>query len=221
MNAGHWAGTQTGKKLVLTAGHWAGTQTGSGLVMNAGHWAGTQTGKKLVLTAGHWAGTQTSKRLVLKAGHWAGTKTGKRLVLTAGHWAGTKTEASADGRPLGRDTDWLEASADGRPLGRDTDCVQIEPMSKGSSHQQLEEDVENEEQREKFEFEDDIGKQKGKIASGDETSGKCSELKTHSSKLNDTQEKHADPSQAITTVSPAGQECTSSHITNLSTTNKR
>lgn len=88
-----------------------------------------------------------------------------------------------------------------------------EPMSKGSSHQQLEEDVENEEQREKFEFEDDIGKQKGKTASGDETSGKCSELKTHSSKLNDTQEKHADPSQAITTVSPAGQECTSSHST--------
>lgn len=88
-----------------------------------------------------------------------------------------------------------------------------EPMSKGSSHQQLEEDVENEEQREKLEFEDDIGKQVGKTASGEETSGKCSELKTHSSKLNDTQEKHADPSQAITRVSPAGQECTSPHST--------
>jgi len=86
-----------------------------------------------------------------------------------------------------------------------------EPMSKGSSNQQLEEDVENEDQREKFGFEEDI--EKGKTASGDETSGKCSELKIHSSKWNETQEKHADLSQAITTVSPAGRECTSSHST--------
>jgi len=74
-----------------------------------------------------------------------------------------------------------------------------EPMSKGSSNQQLEEDVENEDQREKFGFEDDI--EKGKTVSGDE------------SKWNETQEKHADLSQAITTVSPAGRECTSSHST--------
>ncbi|XP_067244122.1 rho guanine nucleotide exchange factor 10-like protein isoform X3 [Chanodichthys erythropterus] len=91
-------------------------------------------------------------------------------------------------------------------------------MSKGSSHQQLEEDVEEDEQREKFKFEDEFGKQKCKTVSGEETSGKCSEPETQSRKLEETQEKHTDhQSQAIITVTAAGQECT----TNLSASNKR
>ncbi|XP_067244123.1 rho guanine nucleotide exchange factor 10-like protein isoform X4 [Chanodichthys erythropterus] len=84
-------------------------------------------------------------------------------------------------------------------------------MSKGSSHQQLEEDVEEDEQREKFKFEDEFGKQKCKTVSGEETSGKCSEPETQSRKLEETQEKHTDhQSQAIITVTAAGQECTTS-----------
>ncbi len=84
-----------------------------------------------------------------------------------------------------------------------------EPMSTASSHQYLKEDAEKEEQRENFNFEDEIGKQKGKTTSGEETA-KCSEPQTHSSDLKVTQEKHADNLfQAVTTVSPAGQECTS------------
>ncbi|XP_058646868.1 rho guanine nucleotide exchange factor 10-like protein isoform X4 [Onychostoma macrolepis] len=95
-----------------------------------------------------------------------------------------------------------------------------EPMSTASSHQYLEKDVEEEEQRERVNFEDEIGKQKGKTTSGEETA-KCSEPQTHSSDLKGTQEKHADNlSQAVTTVSPAGQECTS-YNTNAATTNKR
>ncbi|KAK9966658.1 hypothetical protein ABG768_003756 [Culter alburnus] len=90
-------------------------------------------------------------------------------------------------------------------------------MSKGSSHQQLEEDVEEDEQREKFKFEDEFGKQKCNTVSGEETSGKCSEPETQSRKLEETQEKHTDhQSQAIITVTAAGQECT-----NLSASNKR
>ncbi len=73
----------------------------------------------------------------------------------------------------------------------------------------MDKDVEEEEQREKFNFEDEIVQQKGKTTSGEETA-KCSEPPTHSSELKVTQEKHADNlSQAVTTVSPAGQECTS------------
>ncbi|XP_042622444.1 rho guanine nucleotide exchange factor 10-like protein isoform X1 [Cyprinus carpio] len=93
-------------------------------------------------------------------------------------------------------------------------------MSTASSHQYLEKDVEEEEQRENFKFKHEISKQKGKATFGEETA-KCSEPQTHLSELEMTQEKHSDNlSQAITTVSPAGQECTS-HNTNSSTTNKR
>ncbi len=81
-------------------------------------------------------------------------------------------------------------------------------MSRASSHQYLEKNVEEEEQKEKFKFEDEIGKQKGKTTSGEETT-KCSEPQTHSSDLKVTQEKHADSlSQAVTTLSPADKECT-------------
>uniref|UniRef100_A0A671T7J5 Rho guanine nucleotide exchange factor 10-like protein n=1 Tax=Sinocyclocheilus anshuiensis TaxID=1608454 RepID=A0A671T7J5_9TELE len=89
-----------------------------------------------------------------------------------------------------------------------------------TAHQYLEKDVEEEEQKEKFNFEE-ISKQKCKTTSGDETA-KCSEPQTHSSDLEVTQEKHSDNlSQAVSTVSPAGQECTSYYKTNVSTTNKR
>ncbi|XP_042589952.1 rho guanine nucleotide exchange factor 10-like protein isoform X1 [Cyprinus carpio] len=86
-------------------------------------------------------------------------------------------------------------------------------MSK--AHQALEKDVEEEEQKEKINFEEEIGKQQCKTTSGNETA-KCSEP---SSDLEVTQEKHSDNLSQV--VPPAGQECTSYYNTNVSTTNKR
>uniref|UniRef100_A0A8C1Z8R0 Rho guanine nucleotide exchange factor (GEF) 10-like a n=1 Tax=Cyprinus carpio TaxID=7962 RepID=A0A8C1Z8R0_CYPCA len=86
-------------------------------------------------------------------------------------------------------------------------------MSK--AHQSLEKDVEEEEQKEKINFEEEIGKQQCKTTSGNETA-KCSEP---SSDLEVTQEKHSDNLSQV--VPPAGQECTSYYNTNVSTTNKR
>ncbi|XP_052425362.1 rho guanine nucleotide exchange factor 10-like protein isoform X2 [Carassius gibelio] len=90
-----------------------------------------------------------------------------------------------------------------------------------TAHQYMEKDVEEEEeQKEKIHFEEEIRKQQCKTTSGDEIA-KCSEpqSQTHSSDFEVTQEKNSDDlSQA---VPPAGQECTSYYNTNASPTNKR
>lgn len=84
-----------------------------------------------------------------------------------------------------------------------------EPMSTASSHQQLAEDVEDKEQREKFKCKDEISKEESKTASGDKTS-KYSELQICSSELEETRENQADLAHATSTISPAG--CTNTHI---------
>lgn len=78
-------------------------------------------------------------------------------------------------------------------------------MSK--AHQALEKDVEEEEQKEKINFEEEIGKQQCKTTSGNETA-KCSEPSSH---LEVTREKHSDNLSQV--VPPAGQECTSYYNT--------